>query len=77
MKNRKDVKSASKHTLHAKLGPVCFATLLALGMVETANAAITADISRAFILVQMAQRLSILTKSANKAFRTIFILNLT
>lgn len=47
MKNRKDVKSASKHTLHAKLGPVCFATLLALGMVETANAAITADTSAA------------------------------
>ncbi|EOV8838608.1 filamentous hemagglutinin N-terminal domain-containing protein [Cronobacter dublinensis] len=33
--------------LRAKLGPVCFATLLALGMVQTASAAITADTSAA------------------------------
>ncbi|ELY6211108.1 filamentous hemagglutinin N-terminal domain-containing protein [Cronobacter dublinensis] len=33
--------------LRAKLGPVCFATLLALGMVQTARAAIKADTSAA------------------------------
>ncbi|EOW6646841.1 filamentous hemagglutinin N-terminal domain-containing protein [Cronobacter muytjensii] len=47
MKNRKEVKSVAKHTLYAKMGPVCFATLLALGMVESAKAAITADTSAA------------------------------
>lgn len=47
MKNRNIKHMATKSTLKATLGPVCFATLLALGMVETANAAITADTSAA------------------------------
>ncbi|XSF42207.1 filamentous hemagglutinin N-terminal domain-containing protein [Cronobacter dublinensis] len=47
MKNCNGKSPCGKHELRAKLGPVCFATLLALGMVQTASAAITADTSAA------------------------------
>lgn len=36
-----------KNVLHAKLAPTCFATMLALGMIMPASAAITADTSAA------------------------------
>ncbi|WP_312982128.1 filamentous hemagglutinin N-terminal domain-containing protein [Atlantibacter sp.] len=47
MQNRKLKNMKNKSTLHATLGPVCFATLLALGMVQPTHAAITADTSAA------------------------------
>lgn len=47
MKNCNGKSPCGKNELRAKLGPVCFATLLALGMVQTASAAIKADTSAA------------------------------
>lgn len=43
----KNNQGAAQKELRAKLGPVCFATLMALGMVQNASAAITADTSAA------------------------------
>lgn len=40
-------KKYRKNVLHAKLAPTCFATMLALGMIMPASAAITADTSAA------------------------------
>ncbi|ELY4481737.1 filamentous hemagglutinin N-terminal domain-containing protein [Cronobacter turicensis] len=47
MKNKNGSTFRAPKELRAKMGPVCFATLLALGMVQSAGAAITADTSAA------------------------------
>ncbi|EKK5221785.1 filamentous hemagglutinin N-terminal domain-containing protein [Cronobacter sakazakii] len=47
MENNHGVTFRAPKELRAKMGPVCFATLLALGMVQSAGAAITADTSAA------------------------------
>ncbi|WP_105637954.1 filamentous hemagglutinin N-terminal domain-containing protein [Cronobacter dublinensis] len=47
MKTSNGKSPCGKKELRVKLGPVCFATLLALGMVQTAGAAIKADTSAA------------------------------
>lgn len=45
MKNQNSGNKMQSSDLRAKLAPVCFATLVALGMVHSASAAITADAS--------------------------------
>ncbi|WP_426346616.1 filamentous hemagglutinin N-terminal domain-containing protein [Cronobacter universalis] len=47
MKTSRGATFRAPKELRAKMGPVCFATLLALGMVQNASAAITADTSAA------------------------------
>ncbi|AHB68800.1 filamentous hemagglutinin N-terminal domain-containing protein [Cronobacter malonaticus] len=47
MENKHGATFRAPKELRAKMGPVCFATLLALGMVQSAGAAITADTSAA------------------------------
>ncbi|EKM5758518.1 filamentous hemagglutinin N-terminal domain-containing protein [Cronobacter turicensis] len=47
MRNKHGSNFFAPKELRAKMGPVCFATLLALGMVQSAGASITADTSAA------------------------------
>ncbi|EOI5727529.1 filamentous hemagglutinin N-terminal domain-containing protein [Cronobacter malonaticus] len=45
MNNRTRYTKKKPETLRAKIGPVCFATMVALGLVHSASAAVTADAS--------------------------------